>query len=129
MGTDLKDRQAPKTTLQSMEVHSAWARNFRTSENDRFYDLAFDYIAAVFGGRTEDPVVDAGCGSAFKSIQLAKRGFRVRALDFSDVILEEGSRVAAAAGYADQITFERADLTNLALESRTTKAVLCWGVL
>jgi ubiquinone/menaquinone biosynthesis C-methylase UbiE len=130
MSIDIENRQEPKKTLQSMEVHSAWTRNFRTSENDRFYDLAFNYIAAVFRGSAgQDPVVDAGCGSAVKAIHLARRGLRVRALDFSDTILEEGKRAAVKSGHADRITFERADLTNLALASRSAKGVLCWGVL
>jgi 2-polyprenyl-3-methyl-5-hydroxy-6-metoxy-1,4-benzoquinol methylase len=129
MSVDAKTRQEPKKTLQSMEVHSSWTQQYRTSENDRFYDMAFDYVAEILGRDSQTDVVDAGCGSAVKSIQLAKRGFRVRALDFSDAILEEGRHAAAAAGYADRITFERADLTDLALESGSAAGVLCWGVL
>lgn len=120
--------QEPKKTLQAMEVHSAWTRNFRTSENDRFYNLAFDYVATVFG-RGAGTVIDAGCGSAVKSIHLAKRGFGVRALDFSDAILEEGKRAAADAGCDDRITFERADLTDLTVASGSATGILCWGVL
>ena len=36
--------QEVKTTLQEMEVHDSWASAYRTSENDVFYNLVFDYL-------------------------------------------------------------------------------------
>jgi 2-polyprenyl-3-methyl-5-hydroxy-6-metoxy-1,4-benzoquinol methylase len=109
MTFDADSRQGPKTTLQSMEVHSVWARQFRSGENNRFFSLAFDYIARAFGPPTGAPVVDAGCGSGTKSLQLARRGYRVEALDFSTAILESARTMAEELGYDSQIRFATAD--------------------
>lgn len=129
MTVNAETRQEPKTTLQDMEVHSAWMRQFRTSENDPFYNLAFDYIAAVYGRAGDEPVVDAGCGSAVKSLHLARRGYRVRGLDFSGAILEQARRAAEAAGLADRMEFAQNDLTAMTVATGTARRALCWGVL
>jgi SAM-dependent methyltransferase len=100
MTVDSNVRVEPKSTLQAMDVHDSWSRGFRSAENNRFYELAFNYLAREFGEPGEDRVVDAGCGSATKSLQLAQRGYRVQALDFSE-----------------------------AMPSQSARRVLCWGVL
>src|ERR1700742_746267 len=115
MTVDSRVRAEPKSTLQAMDVHDSWSRGFRSSENDRFYTLAFDFIESVFGPPARGPVVDAGCGSATKSLQLARRGYQVQALDFSESILVEARREAEKAGLADRIDFKQADLTALNL--------------
>jgi 2-polyprenyl-3-methyl-5-hydroxy-6-metoxy-1,4-benzoquinol methylase len=129
MTVDSKARVEPTSTLQAMDVHASWSRQFRSSENDRFYGLAFDYIAGEFGEPALAPVVDAGCGSATKSLHLAKRGFQVQALDFSEAILVEARRESEKAGLADRIEFAQADLTALTLPTAGARRVLCWGVL
>jgi 2-polyprenyl-3-methyl-5-hydroxy-6-metoxy-1,4-benzoquinol methylase len=129
MSVDAKTRLEPKSTLQDMEVHNAWMKGFRTTENDRFFGLAFDYIASVFGPPDAAEVVDAGCGSGTKSMQLIKRGFKVRGLDFSAVILEEARADMARAGVADRISFAQEDLTQLTLPTASVKRALCWGVV
>ena len=111
MTLDAGTREEPKSTLQGMEVHSAWVRQFRSGENDPFYSLAFDWVASVFGPPDQAPVVDAGCGSGTKSFELVKRGYRVRAMDFSASILEQ------------------ADLTALSLPTSSVRRAVCWGVL
>jgi ubiquinone/menaquinone biosynthesis C-methylase UbiE len=129
MAVDADARKEPKSTLQAMDIHSDWQRQFRTSENDRFYNLAFDDIAQVFGKPGDSAVVDGGCGSATKSLHLAKRGYRVLGLDFSAAILEIARQEAQAAGFADRMEFRQADLTALELETASADRVLCWGVL
>lgn len=129
MAVDADVRKEPKSTLQKMDIHESWVRQFRTSENDRFYNLAFDDIARAFGPPDESQAVDGGCGSATKSLHLAKRGYRVLGLDFSAAILEEARSAAAAAGLADRMEFRQADLTALQLPTASSTKVLCWGVL
>jgi ubiquinone/menaquinone biosynthesis C-methylase UbiE len=129
MAVDADVRKEPKSTLQAMDIHAAWQRQFRTSENDRFYNLAFDDIARVFGKPDDEAVVDGGCGSATKSLHLAKRGYRVLGLDFSAAILEHARSEAQAAGLAERMEFRQADLTALQLPTAGAKRVLCWGVL
>ena len=126
---DPNTRQEPTKTLQHMDVHSSWSRHFRTPENDRFYCLAFDYLAAVFGDPELDPVVDAGCGSGTKAILLARRGYRVTALDFSNAIIDQARQAVTAEGCAAVVEFAQADLTGLALPTGSKPRIICWGVL
>lgn len=129
MTIDAEVRREPKSTLQTMEVHDVWTRQFRSPENDRFYDMAFDYISACFGPPGPDPVLDAGCGSAVKSIQLARRGYKVLGLDFSAAILPHARASAEAQGLADRMEFRQGDLTRLEFADGTFRRIICWGVL
>lgn len=122
-------RGEPKQTLQTIEVHTSWMTRFRTPENDRFFGMAFDYIADCFGQPGNDVVLDAGCGSGTKSLQLARRGYHVLGLDFSAAILEEARRAAANEGLGDRIKFGQGDITALAIPSGSMRRVVCWGVL
>ena len=94
-----------------------------------FYDLAFDHIARTFGSPGEDVVLDAGCGSCTKSIQLARRGYSVLGVDLSDKVLEVGRREAAEARLGDRISLRCEDLTSMTLADGSFGRVLCWGVL
>jgi len=129
MPVDAQTRQEPAKTLQGMEVHASWTRHYRTSENERFYGLAFDHIAVLFGAPGDDAVVDAGCGSGTKTLHLLRRGYRVTALDFSSLILAEARTAIAEAGHSSAVEFQQADLTALALPTGSARRVLCWGVL
>lgn len=129
MSVNTQAREAPKQTLQTMEVHSHWSQVFRTSENEPFYNAAFDRIAKHFGAPDDEPVIDAGCGSGTKCLHLARRGYRVKGLDISEVILREARAAAAAAGVAERASFQVEDLTRISLPTNSQKRVLCWGVL
>lgn len=118
-----------KSTLQNLDVHAQWIRRYRSSENDRFSRLAFDYVAQVFGPPTREPVVDVGSGSGHKSLLLAHRGYRVRGLDFSHAMVQEANAAAKAAGLAESLDFVVGDLTALPFRSGAVARVLCWGVL
>lgn len=129
MTIDADVRSEPKSTLQAMDVHDTWTRSFRSPENDRFYGMAFEHIAHCFGPPGLGPVLDAGCGSAVKSIQLANRGYRVVGLDFSAAILPHAVAAAATAGQADRTEFRQGDLTQLDYRDAEFSRIVCWGVL
>lgn len=129
MTVDAKTRKEPASTLQDMEVHSIWVRQFRSGENASFYKLAFDYIAASFGPPGGATVVDAGCGSGTKSLELARRGYRVHAIDFSAAILEQARAEIAAQGLAPSVELAREDLTAISLPDGSVHLAVCWGVL
>lgn len=117
------------TALQNLQVHDSWAGAYRTAENQPFYEIAFDYLRTVYGPPTEDPVLDAGCGSSTKSIHLAKRGYKVLAVDFSKSILEVAKQEVESIGFDVRINHQWADLTDLPFKDETFQSVLCWGVL
>jgi len=129
MTGDEAGRHEPKSTLQALAVHSVWSRQFRGGENNRFYGLAFDYIAGKFGDPTTYSVLDAGCGSGTKSLELARRGYRVLAIDFSAAVLDLARHEASTLGFADQISFARGDLTDLQIPAASVHRAVCWGVL
>lgn len=129
MTIDSNARSEPKSTLQALEVHNSWTSRFRSGENSRFYGLAFDYIARCFGLPGPDPVLDAGCGTAVKSILLARRGYHVIGIDFSAAILPYALASAEAAGQLERTEFRQGDLTQLEFPSAGVHRIVCWGVL
>lgn len=98
-------------------------------ENEAFYDLAFDYLATVYGSPEHGEVLDAGCGSSTKSIHLARRGYQVVAFDVSHTILDAARRAVAERGLQQRVTHQWADLTAMPFADGTFTRVLCWGVL
>jgi len=112
--------------LSTGDVHDSWAKGFRTAENEAFYTLAFDYIASV---APNGLFLDAGCGECTKSIELAKRGYKVQAVDFSEYVLPKARAAVKAAGFADRVQVTRGDLTDLDFAEDTFSNVLLWGVL
>lgn len=36
-----------QSTLAKSDIHEEWVANYRTPENEPFFELAFDYIAKV----------------------------------------------------------------------------------
>lgn len=73
---------------------------------DRILDLV------VPRGRTLD-ALDAGCGTGFLSLELARRGHRVTGVDFAPAMIAAAMKKAAAEGLA--VRFEQADAENLPL--------------
>jgi SAM-dependent methyltransferase len=55
--------------------------------------------------------LDLGAGEGRNAIWLAQHGWRVTAVDFADVALDRGRRLAAEAGVGDRIEWVDADLT------------------
>jgi SAM-dependent methyltransferase len=63
-------------------------------------------LAEDIAGLTAGTALDVGCGEGADAIALARRGWRVTAVDFSDVALER----ARAADVDRQVTWIRADV-------------------
>lgn len=69
------------------------------------------------GDLTPGTALDAGCGEGADAHWLAGRGWRVTAVDVSEVALRRGAE-RATPDIADLITWHQADLTNWAPEQR-----------
>ena len=73
--------------LARPEIHQQWNRDYRTTDNEDFYEQAFDYLLRALNPSPGATFLDAGCGSCPHSVRLARHGFNVRAVDFSESAL------------------------------------------
>jgi 2-polyprenyl-3-methyl-5-hydroxy-6-metoxy-1,4-benzoquinol methylase len=115
--------------LARPEVHEQWESGYRTGENERFYEQAFDYILEVLSPPAGATILDVGCGPCAHSARLARRGFQVRAVDFSESALKMAEEFVHSQGLEDKIKLGRESLLELSFPDETFDYVLCWGVL
>ena len=128
MTNDLKSR-AVESLLEGATIHKRWTDDYRTLENQGFFDEAFDCIARLIDAPARSTFLDAGCGSGAHSIRLATLGFLVHALDFSEPVLTKARLNISARQLNQQITIHRANLRSLPFKDSTFRYALCWGVL
>lgn len=118
-----------KRQMNQPQIHDAWEKSYRTAENERFFEEAYDAftrrIALPAGARA----LDIGCGICANSVRLARRGFVVSAADYSEAILPRAHENVARHGLAERISIGREDILDLSFPGDTFDLVLCWGVL
>jgi 2-polyprenyl-3-methyl-5-hydroxy-6-metoxy-1,4-benzoquinol methylase len=68
-----------------------------------------EHIVSELSGSTPGNALDAGCGRGLDAIWLSKQGWRVTAVDISELALNQAKSLAEAAGVS--VDFERVDLT------------------
>ena len=123
------ESEAIEQTLAKPDIHRQWQNAFRTLENQRFYEIAFDYITRFLGAPENSTFLDAGCGTCAHSIRLAKRGFIVLGIDFSEGALKMAEATIKPSGFDNRIKLQREDLLSLTFENEMFDYILCWGVL
>ena len=115
--------------LAKPAIHEQWEGDYRTPENEVFYNLACDALVRTLHAPADSILLDAGCGPGFHSMRFARRGFHVHALDFSESVLEQASANVHANGLDNRITLQQGSLLNLPFPDGHFQYVLCWGVL
>lgn len=115
--------------LSKPDVHLSWESGYRDPQNERFYEMAFDRLTALLKPAPNLQILDAGCGPGYHSMRLARRGFKVTAIDFSESILPVAKENVRGAGLADSITFQQENLLALTFADAQFDYILCWGVL
>jgi len=88
-----------------------------TAEPNRFVE---DTCRSLPSGRA----LDVAAGEGRNSVWLAGRGWRVTAVDFSEVGLEKGRRLAEEAGVGDRIEWVRADVRHWTPPARSYDLVV-----
>ena len=73
--------------LARPDMHCQWEGDYRTAANEDFYERAFDSIIDELAPPPGATFLDAGCGPCAHSARLARRGFNVQAVDFSESAL------------------------------------------
>ena len=59
--------------LARPEMHRKWEGDYRTTDNESFYEAAFDFIAGLLAPCPGATFLDVGCGSCAHSVRLARR--------------------------------------------------------
>ena len=98
------ESEGVKHMLSKSKVHDQWIEVFRTKENFRYFERALERILDVLKPKPDAIFLDAGCGTCVKSILLARGGFRIVALDFSEAVLDMAASEDEAHGFQDRIS-------------------------
>ena len=118
-----------RDALEGSAIHEQWVAMYRTPEQQAFYELAFDEIARRLAAPRDATILDAGCGSAAKSVLLARRGFKVVGADFSAEALGLAAGTVSREGLQERVTLRQGDLLALPFEDGEFQYAICWGVL
>lgn len=85
--------------------------NERYAAQPLLWDVDPDpFLGGELGDRPPGRALDLGAGEGRTALWLARRGWRVTAVDFSDVALERGRQRVAAAGTPGSVEWVCADL-------------------
>lgn len=92
------------------------------------HDRALAYVDALglAGGAR---VLDAGCGAGRLSVDLARRGLRVQAVDTADKLVEAAQETVTAAGLSEAVDVRTADVHALPFAGGTFEVVVALGLL
>jgi len=119
----------PGEVFEREETVAAWDDDYYHPIAEKYYDRAVPDMLAAMGVKEGDTVLDAGCGPGVHSIRAARYGAKVRAIDFSSVMLSHAAARAGQAGVAHGIAFSQDDLTRLSLRSGEYPFAFSWGVV
>ena len=113
-----KENKIFEKTLEKKQVHHQWESDYRSLENEKFYEEAFRYIANVLDAPKNSTILDVGCGIGAHSIRLLKYGFTVTAVDFSTTILKTAEDHLQSTGHEDKIKLQRENLLSLSFPDK-----------
>lgn len=106
-----------------------WDSDYYTPISIRFYDQAVADMLKLMQAPAGATVLDAGCGPGVHSIRAARNGYSVQAIDISKTMLEHARSRVAQAGFADKVTFQQMDLTDMKLDKASVDYAFSWGVI
>ena len=117
-----------ENTLAKSDIHERWIDDYFSDENKSFYLSAFTYLYRELNIPVGAHILDVGCGSGTHSITLAKMGFYVTGIDYSEHVLDIAKTNVEKAGLQNKITLMHNNILQL-VNLPEFDYVLCWGVL
>jgi len=121
--------QAVEHSLAKPDIHDEWEGRYREDDIRAFQEEAVDRLVQLIGPHPGELFLDAGCGTGYNAIRLARHGFRVLAGDFSEEVLSRARENVEEAGLQDSVELQQENLLGLTLADESADHVLCWGVL
>lgn len=85
----------------------------------------FDRLALPTGS----PILEVGCGAGMTTVELARRGYRITAIDTVEPMIDLTTQHAAYAGVADHVKVTLGDAHHLPFRDELFSAVLAIGVI
>jgi tRNA (mo5U34)-methyltransferase len=136
---DASKHQQTESTRQQVAARAPWFHNLHLPDGTH---TAPDHVLGDFPTykwRELEPalpsrldgwtVLDVGCNAGFYSVELARRGAQVTAIDSNAHYLEQARWAAPQFGVADKIEFRLQQVYDLAHEKQRYDLVLFLGVL
>jgi 2-polyprenyl-3-methyl-5-hydroxy-6-metoxy-1,4-benzoquinol methylase len=91
------EHERPATSVRPGFAREDW--NARYAGRELLWSAEPNRLfAAEVGGLAPGRALDVGCGEGRNAVWLAERGWRVTAVDFSDVALEKAAQLASSRG-------------------------------
>jgi ubiquinone/menaquinone biosynthesis C-methylase UbiE len=119
-----------KETYARDDLHGDWVSVYRSNPiQDRFNDKMMDRIIQYLNPPPNALFLDAGCGTAYHSIGIAKRGYRCVGIDLSEKILKKAYKNVLDWGLNEKVSLVCQGLEDLSFDSETFDVVYCRGVL
>jgi 2-polyprenyl-3-methyl-5-hydroxy-6-metoxy-1,4-benzoquinol methylase len=118
-----------KEFLSKPDIHQKWISSYRNKENEAFFNSAFNKIIKLCSISKQDKILDAGCGSGNHATRMAKKGYNITAIDFSESVLKIAQQNLIELNLLDKVTLQQEDLTALSFADNSFDIAYCWGVL
>jgi SAM-dependent methyltransferase len=108
--TARSEHDDPADPLDGSEAEQFWEPHYR-GRAQMLIGRANPVLVQVAGHLPAGRALDLGCGEGGDAVWLVRHGWRVTAVDVAATALSRAREHAATAGVADQIDFQRHDLT------------------
>jgi SAM-dependent methyltransferase len=121
--------QLVEDSLARPDIHDEWEGRYREADIRAFQEETLDHLLELIRAAPGSRFLDAGCGTGYNAIQLAKAGHHVIAVDFSEEVLARARENVREAGVQARVELQRESLLELGFPDAGAEHVVCWGVL
>jgi 2-polyprenyl-3-methyl-5-hydroxy-6-metoxy-1,4-benzoquinol methylase len=117
-----------KIIIMTIIKKEDWDRYFREGKdfspvNDLFIEDFLNFLKSL-GLKNIKYILDLGCGTGNFTVKLAKRGYRVKAVDYSFEAIKIAKEKAKKAGISNLIDFEINDIEKIEFEKEKYDLVI-----